>query len=446
MLATINNLARLDDHDLTTSISTANRAFTSHKANFILAVAEFDERGLARPLGANNTAAWLVRTQGLSQRTAYEYVGVGKKMRPFPLLSEAFASGDLSYSKVRLLLRYMTTDNEAGLVQLALAHTITELEELLAGREQVGGRKRKAANRVSVTVCPETGRVKFWGTLDAERGAEMLAALKAAELSGADSPEKPAPVAEPPPGTDPAPDAGPAPDPKPAPDSSTTRHGSPIATSLISAFFTMFHIVRAHRSPAQLAPGAQVNVIIDADDNARIPGQPGASTPELLRSILNGFLSLQIHGARGRILHLGRSSRLINRAQEKALLTRWNYRCAVPGCDHTRWIQFHHILAWASGGTTDLDNLIPLCTLHHTMISNEELVIVPDDVDPSLLRFRFAGGETYTSVDNQPPMLDIALGQHTDRYTHGPVPRGDEHLLDIWEHEDTFDDVDGTDA
>ena len=76
------------------------------------------------------------------------------------------------------------------------------------------------------------------------------------------------------------------------------------------------------------------------------------------------------------------------------------------------------------------------------MIANGELVIVPDAVDPTLLRFRFPGGETYTAVNNQPPMLDLALGEHADGYTHGPVPRGDEDLLDIWEHEDTFDDID----
>ena len=90
MLATTTDLARLDDTDLTTCISTANRSFTRHKAEFIRAIAEFDERDLARSLGASTTATWLVRTQGLSSRSAHEYLDVGRKLRAFPSLTAAF--------------------------------------------------------------------------------------------------------------------------------------------------------------------------------------------------------------------------------------------------------------------------------------------------------------------------------------------------------------------
>lgn len=412
MPTTTTDLARLNDIDLTTCLSTRNRAFTRHKAALILAIAEFDRRELARPNGAPSTAAWLVRTQSLTQRTAYEYLEVGRKLYGFPLLTEAFADGSLGYSKVRLILRYMTPDNESDLIKLALAHTITELEALLAGRPRVGGTRRKAANTLSVTVCPDTGEVRLWGRLDPEHGAELLSALKTAELA---SPEET--------------------------ESSGTRFGAPTATSLVSSFLTMLAMVRSHQTPARRAPGAQVSIIVDPDDNARIPGQPAAQGCDLLHSIINGFLSTQIQGKNGRILHLGRASRLVNNAQEKALLTRWDHRCAVPGCRHDRWLEFHHIRAWASGGRTDLDNLIPLCSLHHTMLDNRELVIVPDTVDPTLLRFRFPGGESYTSSGHRPPVVDAAMGRHSDSYTHGPVPAGDEHLLDIWEHEDCFDDV-----
>ena len=420
MLATCTNLTDLTDRQLTTTISHAHRNLTRHKAAFLIHLAEFDARGLG---GSDGTIAWAMRTQDLSRRTAFEYLQVGRALGTFLLLRDRFSEGDLSYSKVRLLLPYLTLENEAELVALALAHPLAELETLLAGRPRADGRTRKAKNRLSVTVDKETGGVKLWGTLDPEHGAVFLSALKAAELAMGEK--------------DGAPDGEKA----EGPDSSTTRFGTPVSTSLVGALISLCHLAKANPEAKTTAPGAQVNIIVDADDNARIPGQPGASTPDLLRSIINGFLSLQIHGTRGRILHLGRSSRLINRAQEKALLTRWNYCCSTPGCDHTRWIQFHHILGWASGGTTDLDNLIPLCALHHAMVNNGELVIVPDDVDPSLLRFRFPGGETYTSVDNQPAMLDIALGQHSDGYTHGPVPTGDEALLNVWEHEDTFDDI-----
>ncbi len=415
MLATITEPSALTDHQLTTSITHAHRNLTRNKAAFIIHLAEFDHRGLG---GSSGTASWAARTQDLSRRTVFEYLQVGRALRDFPLLTARFSDGFLSYSKVRFLLPYLTAENEAELVALALAHPLAELETLLAGRPRADGGTRKAKNRLSVTVDKENGGLRFWGTLDPERGAEFLAALKSAELAMGESERE-----------------------SDTPDSSSTRFGAPVSTSLVGAFFSLCHLARTHPEAKTTAPGAQVNIIIDSDDRARIPGNPGATTPDLLRSIINGFLSLQIRDARGRILHLGRSSRLINRAQEKALLTRWHFRCATPGCTCSRWLEFHHIRAWASGGRTDLENLIPLSSRHHAMVSDGELVIVPDEVDPSLLRFRFPGGESYTSVDNRPATSDVAMGQHADRYSHGPVPKGDEELLDVWEHQDTFGDI-----
>lgn len=404
MLATINTLT---DRQLSTALTTAHRSLTRHKAAFILHLAEFDARELS---GSAGTVSWVMRTQDLSRRTAYEYLQVGRSLLAFPLLTHHFAEGDISYSKVRLLLPYLTVDNESELVRLALDHPLQELETLLAGRPRPNGGKPRPKNRLSVAVDKETGGVRFWGSFDPEHGAEFLASLKAAELAE-------------------------------GPDKDTTRFGAPRTTTLLGSFMGLLRLARTNPEAKTNAPGAQVTIIIDPDDNVRIPAQPAAEGTELLRSIINGVLAVQIRGARGRILHLGRASRLVTRAQEKALLTRWNHQCATPGCDHTHWLQFHHIKDWASGGLTDLDNLIPLCSLHHAMIANGELVIVPDSIDPTLLRFRFPGGESYTSVDNQPPMLDLAMGQHADSYTHGPVPRGDDDLLDIWEHENTFDDI-----
>ncbi len=69
--------------------------------------------------------------------------------------------------------------------------------------------------------------------------------------------------------------------------------------------------------------------------------------------------------------NLGRSTRLANRAQRRAL--RGLYRgCAVPGCtvgyDRCR---LHHIVWWRHGGRTDLDNLLPVCSTHHTNIHHD---------------------------------------------------------------------------
>ena len=67
-------------------------------------------------------------------------------------------------------------------------------------------------------------------------------------------------------------------------------------------------------------------------------------------------------------LNLGRSARLANRAQRRALAA-VHSTCAVPGCEVRYWqTKLHHIIWWERGGLTDLANLIPLCVRHHARL------------------------------------------------------------------------------
>ncbi|HUS44024.1 MAG TPA: HNH endonuclease [Ilumatobacteraceae bacterium] len=74
-------------------------------------------------------------------------------------------------------------------------------------------------------------------------------------------------------------------------------------------------------------------------------------------------------------LNLGRTTRLANRAQRRAL--RGLYRCcAIPGCTvaYDR-CKLHHIIWWRNQGRTDFDNLLPVCSVHHAKIHNDGWVI-----------------------------------------------------------------------
>ncbi|EOM74252.1 HNH endonuclease [Rhodococcus rhodnii] len=64
-------------------------------------------------------------------------------------------------------------------------------------------------------------------------------------------------------------------------------------------------------------------------------------------------------------LSMGRTTRLVTAAQRRALHVR-DRGCAYPGCTTpSAWTDAHHIVHWADGGPTDLDNLILLCRHHH---------------------------------------------------------------------------------
>jgi hypothetical protein len=74
-------------------------------------------------------------------------------------------------------------------------------------------------------------------------------------------------------------------------------------------------------------------------------------------------------------LDLGRTTRLANRAQRRALRAMYA-TCAIPGCSvpYDR-CKIHHITWWRHGGRTNLHNLVPVCTHHHTKIHDHGWLI-----------------------------------------------------------------------
>lgn len=69
-------------------------------------------------------------------------------------------------------------------------------------------------------------------------------------------------------------------------------------------------------------------------------------------------------------IHLTKKQRLVTAAQQQALLAQWMFQCAFPTCNHTRFLQFHHVIDHSKGGPTELWNLIPLCSACHSKVTN----------------------------------------------------------------------------
>ncbi|WP_427004584.1 DUF222 domain-containing protein [Pseudarthrobacter sp. H2] len=76
-------------------------------------------------------------------------------------------------------------------------------------------------------------------------------------------------------------------------------------------------------------------------------------------------------GTEGRILDIGRTSRIFPPHIRKALTAR-DQGCAFPGCTiPAPWCEAHHISYWSRGGATSTDNGTMLCTHHHHLIHKE---------------------------------------------------------------------------
>lgn len=67
-------------------------------------------------------------------------------------------------------------------------------------------------------------------------------------------------------------------------------------------------------------------------------------------------------------LDVGRRTRVIPPAIRTALAVR-DRGCVWPGCDRPpHWTDAHHVVHWADGGSTSMDNLVLLCRRHHRTV------------------------------------------------------------------------------
>ena len=77
-------------------------------------------------------------------------------------------------------------------------------------------------------------------------------------------------------------------------------------------------------------------------------------------------------GSQGRILDIGRTTRVFPPHIRKALTAR-DQGCAFPNCTiPAPWCEAHHITYWSRGGPTSTDNGVLLCTHHHHLIHKEQ--------------------------------------------------------------------------
>jgi hypothetical protein len=84
--------------------------------------------------------------------------------------------------------------------------------------------------------------------------------------------------------------------------------------------------------------------------------------------------------------NLGRAQHLVPERTRRIVMLR-DQGCRVPGCNHDRVIEIHHIIHWNEGGPTSTWNLVALCPKHHRMHHQGTLGITGNADEPDGLVF-----------------------------------------------------------
>ena len=384
-------VAALDDtaleHDLCVLAGNLNAA----SYRFCRLIAECDRRELWASQGAVSCAAWLSWVCGLSLHAAREKIRVGHALDDLPLISAAFAAGEISFSKVRAMTRVAVPENEDYLLSIARHGTASHMETLvsayrrsLMAAEAHRAEAQHAARRLHWWV-DEEGMMVIKCRLPGEAGVRVIKAVEAAideaeaEYRGDGTLASDNPKSE-------HFDFTPAAEQGLSPSSYalSSGHGLPVVD--VVAMKRADALVRladgyldGESSPKRAASERyQVTVHIDAKALAH-PERPGRADLEVKHalaaesvrrlscdtSVIPLVEKLNRTGAAQ--LDIGRKTRSIPPAIKRALYAR-DQGCCFPGCSATRHVEGHHIHHWANGGKTSLDNLISLCGHHHRLV------------------------------------------------------------------------------
>src|SRR5215470_4580220 len=148
-------------------------------------VSEFDGRG-GWSNGFRSCAAWLSWRVGFAPGAAREHVRVAHALGSLPLLSQAFARGELSYSKVRELTRVATSETEERLLAVGRAGTAEHVERIVRWWRRMDRKAetqeatRRHRHRALHVYQDADGMVVIRGRLEPEVGAVVMQALAAA--------------------------------------------------------------------------------------------------------------------------------------------------------------------------------------------------------------------------------------------------------------------------
>ena len=309
----------------------------------LLLVRQFDERAGFLRWGLDNCAEWLAWRCDLSLITAKEKLRVAHALKTLPAISDAFSQGELSYTKVRELTRVANQDNEQHLLDFALrttaSHVAQRCRELRMGDESsIDTAARAFANRsLRIRRDPHRGTMIVSIELPMDTGELLEKALDKARDD--EVPE--------------------------IPDLTDISWSARQA----DAFLNM---VTGYLSGTENDKQSNDNYLVTIHvDHSALQGKEGRSSlpiESVKRLCCDGHAVVLTETEEGEPLSIGRKSRIIPKAIERAVRARDNNCCRFPGCHHHRFLQCHHVTHWSRNGETSLDNLMLLCTKHHTLV------------------------------------------------------------------------------
>jgi len=348
----------LDAAEVARELRRLRRMITRLEAREAELIESAARRGIPQEDGFGSATGWLVALTGDPPPVCRSRFAVARALREMPVTRAAFASGDLSEPRVRLLARCRDLAPEtyardevllvaqartlpARAFPVALAHwqRLADADGALAEAGRAFERRRL---HVSATWG---GMVRLDGDLDPESGSVVICALGSLAEPAALDPED-------------------------------------VRTPQQRRADALVEICRRHldSSDRPVVGGERPHLMVTVDPatlagrgQALVDLDTGLVTFEAVRRLACDATVTPVCTLESGAVSAGRRTRVVSSSLRRALHRR-DGGCTHPGCDiPARWCDTHHIRHWAQGGKTEAANLQLLCRRHHRLVHQDTL-------------------------------------------------------------------------
>jgi len=336
------------------------------------ALAEVEQSGVWRAGGSVSVAGWAGEALGLPPSEAGVVVRTARALHgELPLTRAGVWAGELSWGQASMLARTVLVTaarreavaapgGEAALVQVACGVPVADLPRVLAcwahGVDAAGveaGEAQVYRQRRVGLAQTFGGAWHLEGLLDPVGGAALAAALDAVVGASLGTPGE---------------------------DRTITQVRADALVDLARRALAAGQVPKAGGLRPQVFLHVQADTLtgqVGSPAAELAPGEATVSGQTARMLACDAVLTPFAWSSDGRLLDVGRSTRTVPALLRRAVVGR-DRRCVFAGCRRPlTWCDAHHIVHWARGGPTRLDNLVLLCRHHHTLVHQHDLAITP---------------------------------------------------------------------
>jgi hypothetical protein len=300
-----------------------------------------DQEEVWRGSGARDMAHWLQIRYGISGWKARRWIAAAHALEELPVIAEAFARGEIGLDKVVELARFATRSSESSLLAWARCVSAACIR-----------RRADLAVQAPFEEVTDAYKARFcsWWYFDEGRRfgleAELPAAEGAAVAKALERLAEQIPV---------------------MPGEEHACHADARRADALVGLCSASIAADADPDRATVMVYAELADLDAADRGFEVEGGGVVHTRTIDRLLCTARVQAVIEDDQGNPVRLGRVARTPSQSMMRQLRYR-DKECRFPGCGSRRFTQGHHIVWWKHGGTTDLDNLVLICTFHHRLV------------------------------------------------------------------------------